>query len=98
MGLAALDFCRRQGWSWSGSTARTVRPAAGRVSPTRSTPRPPRGLPRPAGPAVSRRPAAGRSTRCARCGWPAAPREDHIATLFAADNLADDLRVLDLRE
>lgn len=54
--------------------ARTVRPAAGRVSPTRSTPRLPRGLPRPAGPAVSRRPAVGRSTRCARCGWPAAPR------------------------
>jgi transposase len=26
------------------------------------------------GPAVSRRPAAGRSTRCARCEWPAAPR------------------------
>jgi hypothetical protein len=44
MGLAWLDFCRRQGWSWWRSTARIVRPAAGRVSPTRSTPRPPRGL------------------------------------------------------
>ena len=24
MGLAWLDFCRRQGWSWSRSTAQTV--------------------------------------------------------------------------
>ena len=74
MGLAWLDFCRRQGWSWSRSIAWTVRPAVGRVSPIRSTPRPPRGLLRPAGPAVSRRPVAGRSTRCVRCGWPAVLR------------------------
>ena len=67
-------ICGRPGSSWSRSTARTARPAAGRASPTRSTPRPPPAPPRPAGPPASRRTAAGRSRRCARCGWPAAAR------------------------
>ena len=107
MGLAWLDFCRRQGWSWSRSTARTVRPAAGRVSPTRSTPRPPRGLPRPAGPAVSRRPAAAkvdalRALRVARRSAVAAradaQRQIKALIVTAPDALRLTLRGLGDRE
>src|SRR5215207_2339919 len=107
MGLAWLGFCRRLGWSWSRSTARTVRPAAGRVSPTRSTPRPPRGLPRPVGPAVSRKTRGGkvdalRALRVARRSAVAAradaQRQIKALIVTAPDALRMTLRGLGDRE